>query len=210
MPRADWYFDFISPFAYLQSELLDGLPKALEIEYRPVLFAGLLNHWGHKGPAEMPGKRIYTFRYCRWWAEKHGIPFIMPPVHPINPLPVLRLAIAAGNAPEAVHGIYRFIWREGRAVDSEDGWAELVESLGLEDAAARIAAPEVKDALRANGEDAIAAGVFGVPSFVLDGHIFWGVEATDMLRDYLADPGMFDSGEMARISNLPSGIERQT
>ncbi len=210
MPRADWYFDFISPFSYLQSELLDGLPAALEIEYRPLLFAGLLNHWGHKGPAEMPGKRIYTFRYCRWWAQKHGIPFIMPPAHPFNPLGVLRLAIAAGNAPEAVHGIYRFIWREGRAVDSEEGWAALVESLGLEDAAARIAAPEVKDALRANGEEAIAAGVFGVPSFVLDGHIFWGVEATDMLRDYLADPGMFDSGEMARISNLPAGIERQT
>ena len=210
MPKADWYFDFISPFAYLQSELLDGLPKALEIDYRPVLFAGLLNHWGHKGPAEMPGKRIYTFRYCRWWAEKHGIPFIMPPAHPFNPLGVLRLAIAAGNAPEAVHGIFRFIWRQGRAVDSEQAWAALVESLGLEDAAARITAPEVKDALRANGEEAIAAGVFGVPSFVLDGHIFWGVEATDMLRDYLADPGMFDAGEMARISNLPAGVQRRT
>ncbi|MHA1569128.1 MAG: 2-hydroxychromene-2-carboxylate isomerase [Alphaproteobacteria bacterium] len=208
MAKADWYFDFVSPFAYLQSEILRQPLGGLEIIYRPVLFAGLLKHWGHKGPAEMPGKRVYTYRFCRWWGEKHGIPFVMPPSHPFNPIAVLRLAIALGNDPAKVRDIFRFIWRDGKAVDGEQGWAELVERLGAEEAAARIAEPEIKGALRRNGEDAVAAGVFGVPSFVVDGEIFWGVEATDMLRDYLADPALFASKEMARISDLPTGAER--
>ena len=208
MQKADWYFDFISPFSYLQSEILHELPEGLEITYRPVLFAGLLNHWGHKGPAELPGKRVYTYRFCRWWAEKHGIPFVMPPAHPFNPIAVLRLAIALGNDVAKVREIFRFIWRDGKAVDSDEGWAELVERLGAAAAAARVAEPEIKDALRQNGEDAVAAGVFGVPSFVVDGEIFWGIEAGDMLRDYLADPALFDSTEMARISDLPTGARR--
>lgn len=208
MHKADWYFDFVSPFAYLQGENLHELADEIEITYRPVLFAGLLKHWGHKGPAELPGKRIYTYRFCRWWGEKHGIPFVMPPSHPFNPIPVLRLAIALGNDPANVREIFRFVWRDGKAVDSEQGWANLVERLGVGDAAARIAEPEIKETLRRNGEDAVAAGVFGVPSFVVDGEIFWGVEATDMLRDYLADPAIFTSKEMARISDLPTGAER--
>ena len=208
MQKADWYFDFISPFSYLQSEILHELPEGLAITYRPVLFAGLLNHWGHKGPAELPGKRVYTYRFCRWWAEKHGIPFVMPPAHPFNPIAVLRLAIALGNDVAKVREIFRFIWRDGKAVDSDEGWAELVERLGAAAAAARVAEPEIKDALRQNGEDAVAAGVFGVPSFVVDGEIFWGIEAGDMLRDYLADPALFDSTEMARISDLPTGARR--
>ena len=209
MPRADWYFDFISPFSYFQSEMLDRLPAGLELVYRPLLFAGLLNHWGHKGPAEMPGKRLYTYRFCRWWGERNGIPFTMPPAHPFNPLGALRLAIALDNDPGAVREIFRFIWRDGKAVDSEAGWAELTGRLGVDDSEARIAAPEVKAALRRNGEDAVAAEVFGVPSLVIDGEIFWGVEAMDMVRDYLADPALFASAEMARIGDLPAGAQRR-
>ena len=54
MRKLDWYFDFISPFSYLQSELLHTLPVGVDISFMPVLFAGLLRHWDNKGPAEMP------------------------------------------------------------------------------------------------------------------------------------------------------------
>ena len=58
--HADWYFDFVSPFAYLQLMDFKRLPDSLGIRYRPVLFAGLLGHWGQKGPAEIPDKRRRT------------------------------------------------------------------------------------------------------------------------------------------------------
>ena len=102
MTKAVWYFDFISPFAYLQWQELARLPESLKISHRPVLFAGLLNHWGHKGPAEIPAKRRHTYRYCRWLAEQRNIPFTLPPAHPFNPLKALRLAVALGEDGQAI------------------------------------------------------------------------------------------------------------
>ena len=114
MASVDWYFDFISPFAYLQSEQLTLLGPAVRVRYRPVLFAGLLNAHGHKGPAEIPRKRVFSYRFLVWQARRMGIAFKMPPEHPFNPLPLLRLAIACDCAPVAVHRIFRFVWRDGR------------------------------------------------------------------------------------------------
>src|SRR5580700_4734549 len=101
MKSAEWYFDFVSPFAYLQLEAFDELCGA-RVTFRPVLFAGLLNHWGHKGPAEIPQKRRFTYRFVQWLAERDGVPLKFPRAHPFNPIKALRLAIAAGNGIEAV------------------------------------------------------------------------------------------------------------
>src|ERR1700693_6453432 len=98
MKSAEWYFDFISPFSYLQIVAFDRFPPEVNLTLRPVLLAGLLNHWGHKGPAEIPEKRRFTYRFVQWLAERQGGPMKFPPVHPFNPIKALRLAIAAGNA----------------------------------------------------------------------------------------------------------------
>ena len=63
--------------------------------------------------------------------------------------------------------------------------------------------------LRDNTARAIARGVFGVPTFAVDDELFWGVDATDMLLDYLADPQRFQRGELARVSQLPIASERR-
>ena len=160
----DWYFDFVSPFAYLQSEELGSLPPRVAVRYRPVLFAGLLGANGQKGPAEIPAKRAFTYRFCLWRAKSLGIPLRFPPEHPFNPLPLLRLAIACDSTADAVHRIFRFVWRDGRLPDLPIEWAELAGSLGVPDADARIATAEVKDELRRNTDEAIARGVFGVPN----------------------------------------------
>ncbi len=208
MTAAEWYFDFISPFSYLQHAVLGRLPDDLEITYTPVVFAGLLKQWGQKGPAEIPAKRLQTNRQCQWWADRNDIPFKVPPGHPFNPLGALRLSIALGNTAEVVRGIFEFIWVEGRAVDDETSLSELATRLGRPEAAACVADPEIKAALIANGERAIAAGVYGVPTFVVKGELFWGVDTTDMLLDYLKDPKMFSRGEMARFDDLPMSAQR--
>ena len=72
--RAEWYFDFVSPFAYLQAQRLDRLRDAgLEIHYQPVLFAALLDHWGQLGPAEIGPKRELTYRAALWRSAHDGI-----------------------------------------------------------------------------------------------------------------------------------------
>lgn len=206
---ATWFFDFVSPFAYLQSRQLGRFADKAEIAMRPVLFAGLLNHWKTVGPAETAPKRRWTYRYCTWYGRAHGIPFRFPPRHPFNPLGALRLAIALGGRPATVHAIFDFIWAEGRDISDPAEWQALTQRLGADDADAAIERPAVKDALRANTEAAIAAGVFGVPSFVVGGEVFWGVDATDFVLQYLDNPALLDDAEYRRVANLPAGAERK-
>ncbi len=208
MPRADWYFDFISPFAYLQSERLASLPPRVDVRYRPVLFAALLGANAHKGPAEIASKRTFTYRFVLWQARKLGIPLKFPPEHPFNPLPLLRLAIACDCMPDAVHRIFRFVWRDGRLPDLPIEWAELVSDLGLPAAHERIGDADVKAALRANTDEAIARGVFGVPTLAIGDALFWGVDATDMAIEYVGAGCRFDDPEYARIDALPAGATR--
>lgn len=205
----DWYFDFVSPFSYLQCMKFPALPAEVAVRMRPVLFAGLLQAWGHMGPAELPPKRRFTYRYVQWLADREGVPLRFPPAHPFNPLRPLRLAIALGSEPPVIREIFRFIWTEGRLIDDDVEWSALTRRLGVADADGRIAVPEVKNALRRNGEEAVAAGVFGVPSFVADGEVFWGYDATPMLLDYLRNPEAFHHGELARVADLPAAAARR-
>ena len=209
MRAADWYFDFLAPFSYLQLAQFERLPPDLEVTCRPVLFAGLLGHWKHRGPAEIPAKRVQTYRWCHWYAARHGIPFRMPPRHPFNPLRPLRLAVARDCEPALVRAVFDAVWAEGRDLSLDEEWQALTERLGIADADALIARPAVKEALRRGTEEAAEGGVFGVPTFVVDGEIFWGVDATDLMLDYLADPACFASGEYARLADLPIAQARK-
>ena len=209
MRAADWYFDFLSPFSYLQLVQFDRLPPDVEVTLRPVLFAGLLGHWGHKGPAEIPAKRIHTYRWCHWYATRNDIPFRMPPAHPFNPLRPLRLAVAQGAEPALVRAIFDAIWAEGRDPSRDDEWQALTERLAIADADEAIARPEVKEALKRNTQEAAERGVFGVPTFAVGAELFWGFDATDLVLDYLNDPGLLTTGEYARIADLPIAQARK-
>ena len=209
MSQLDFYFDIISPYAFFAFKRLNELPSSVNVTLKPVLFAGLLGHWESKGPAEIPPKRIFTYQYTHWYAAKHNIQFCAPPAHPFNPLPGLRLILAAGNTMQAIDRVFSFVWAEGCSFDTESDWNRLVTEIGLENPTVAIASPEVKSALRDNTEQAIAAQVFGVPSYVIDGHVFWGMDALPMAIDYANDPGMMDVPEMLRLSSLPSSATRK-
>ena len=209
MPAADWYFDFLSPFSYLQLAQFDRLPPDLEVTYRPVLFAGLLSHWKHKGPAEIPAKRVHTYRWCHWYAARHGIPFRMPPAHPFNPLRPLRLAVACDAEPALIRAIFDAIWAEGRDPSHDEEWQALTERLAIADADDLIAQPEVKAALRRGTEEAAERGVFGIPTFAIGAELFWGLDTTDLVLDYLNDPELLKTGEYARIADLPIAQARR-
>jgi 2-hydroxychromene-2-carboxylate isomerase len=193
MKRFDFWFDPISPYAYLAFE---RLPEALEgcsyaVEYQPVLFAGLLAHWGQKGPAEIEPKRAWTYRQIAWFAHQHAIPIELPAVHPFNPLPLLRLAIAAGPNRRVVEAVMRHVWRGGADAADPVRLAELTQVLSP---ARDASSPDVKAELKAATDEAITRGLFGVPSFELDGRVYWGVDALPMLRAALQGDAWFDSG----------------
>jgi 2-hydroxychromene-2-carboxylate isomerase len=208
-PAVDWYFDVISPYAYLQAERLAEVDAVADVRCVPILFAGLLERWGQKGPAEIAPKRRFTYRQFVWQAARRGLDPKIPPAHPFNPLKLLRLAIALDAKREAVLDIFRFVWRDGLSTDDPSSWKLLCDRLGVPDADARIAAPEVKARLRDNGEEATTRGVFGVPTFVTtDGELFWGEDATPMLLDYLAGAPVFRSTVMQGADDLPMAAQR--
>lgn len=207
MRKAIWYFDFISPFAYIALHRLKELPADVAIDYRPVLFAGILNHWGQKGPAEMATKRRYTYRWSHWWANSLGLPLRFPAAHPFNPLHHLRLAIACGTKPESVRQIFDAVWNTGEDASDQRRFAALCERLGI--SAEALGSPEVKDALKRNTDEAIARGVFGVPTFEVDGELFWGADSVEFLKDFLKNPAVVANDEMRRLDNLPAGATRK-
>jgi len=204
----DWYFDFISPFAYLQCRQLNQFKAHGEVVYRPVLLAGLLSHWGQKGPAEIPTKRSFTYSFVQWYAEKHGIPFRCPPAHPFNPLRALRLALAAGNNAEAVQAIFEFIWMKGGDISDDRAFLELGQQLGFSDALKVVADKDIKAELVSCTQAAIARQVFGVPTLTIDDQLFFGNDASQMAMDYLANPQLFATPEMQRLRQLPQTASR--
>lgn len=209
MRHIQWYFDFVSPFPYLQMSLFHQLPPDVAVDCRPILFSRLLDQWGNKGPGEIPPKRRFTFRHVQWLAGHLGVPLKFPPRHPFNPLRPLRLATALGGSREACGQIYRFIWGEGRDIDDADNWRELLARLDLADGDALVNDPQVKEKLRQETEAAIARGVFGVPTVVAGDELFWGCDALPMLIEYLENPESFDTPEMRRVSDLPVGMQRK-
>jgi 2-hydroxychromene-2-carboxylate isomerase len=204
---ATWYFDFISPFAYLQWQEMRRSPLPVTWQPVPVLLVGLLQQWGQKGPAEIPPKRRFTYRMALWQAQRAGIPLRFPPAHPFNPLPALRLAIALGNRSEVIDRIFRHIWLEGRASDTLDSLADLAHEFAVE-LGSTLADGAVKAALRANTQRAIDAGVFGVPTMQVGPELFWGADSGQLLREYLAAPERFDTDEIRRLDTLPVGVRR--
>lgn len=220
-----WYFDFVSPYAYLQHEvfLQRGLGDLLE--YRPVLLGGLLAHWQSKGPAEIESKRRAIYHHCQWLAEEHGIALRFPPAHPFNPLASLRLAVAVlaqggDGARDCITALFRAVFAEGRDLQGVDAVAEVCGDLwlqlgdaggedGVAGVAEAIAQPAVKAQLRANTEEAAADGVFGVPTARIGGQLFWGLDMTEMALEALRDPQRFRRGAYSRLDKLPVGIRRK-
>lgn len=219
MKRITCYLDFISPYAYLAFE---HLPQALqglsyEVDYVPVLFAGMLQHHGQLGPAEIPPKRAWTYQQVLWTARQHGIPMDLPAAHPFNPLGLLRLALACPRAEAQVghrvgrvnrhvcETVFRHVWRGGAEAADAARLQTLTETLKP---AQDPAGEAVKAQLKANTAEAIARGVFGVPTFAVDDRLFWGFDALPMLRACIEGSDWFDSPDWCAAQDLPVGISR--
>lgn len=214
MKHINFYLDFISPYAYLAFE---KLPEALmglsyTVSYKPVLLGALLQHHGQLGPAEIASKRAWTYRHVEWLGQHEGIELQMPCVHPFKPLPLLRLSVACAhlNAGEpnrhVCETLFHHVWRGGADV-LDAGRLQVLEA-GLpphSDPQSEV----VKAQLKQQTDEAIAAGVFGVPAFGVDDKVFWGFDALPMLRDYLTGSTWFEESNWAKPAQIEAGILRK-
>ena len=210
MKHITFYFDFISPYAYLAFE---KLPMALmghsySVTYKPILFAALLKHHGQLGPAEIPSKRDWTYRQVLWLAHQQGLELHMPASHPFNPLALLRLAVAAPKQGDpnryVCETLLRHVWRGGAEASDATRLQALTDQLAP---ARKSNSDEVKAQLKANTDEAMALGVFGVPTLAVDGKLFWGLDALPMLAAYLSgDPWFMEA--WPGVASVAQGVRR--
>jgi 2-hydroxychromene-2-carboxylate isomerase len=216
VPPVRFLFDYVSPYAYLASTAIRSLAARhhRDVEPVPVLFAGLLQASGGIGPAEIPAKRDYLFKDVLRLARVLGVPVEPPASHPFNPLLALR-ATGCIDDPAIrwrfVDALYRAAWVDGRPMDSADTLADAARAAGVDadDLAARASSAEAKSGLREATDQAIAAGVFGVPTMLVDGELFWGVDSLSLLDRFLGGERAVDAARLEQWRRVvPSATRR--
>lgn len=209
MKRLNFYFDFLSPFSYFAWTKLQSNTE-LTIEYKPVALGPLLNHWSIKGPGEIEPKREFLLKQCLRYAAKNKIDFTTPKTHPFNSLYALRLALksTAGDLqPQVIKALWLAGWQKRIDMGEPDELLAALREAGLpaDDLYEKSFTKEAKVELKANIQEAISAGVFGVPSMVIDSELFWG---NDAVEDMLAFAKGSDLLDRKKLEDLLSSTPR--
>ena len=210
MKQITCWIDFVSPYAWLA---FDQAPRVLEglnyqLRYKPVLLGALLKQHANPGPAGIAPKREWTYRHATWLGQTQGCGLQMPAQHPFNPLPLLRLALSCSDDGFinrfTADAIFRHVWLGGLDAHDPARIAALKETLSEQ--LRPDSDDQAKALLRANTEEASALGLFGVPTFEVDGKLFWGLDGLPMLRAYLAGDAWFEGGAWDAAAQLTSGL----
>lgn len=214
MKELNFYFDFLSPFSYFAWTNLQKYPD-MKINYRPVALGPLLNHWSIKGPGEIEPKREFLLKQCLRYAVKHNIEFTTPKTHPFNSLYALRLALksTAGELqPQVIKALWLAGWEKRIDMGDPDELQKVLKDAGLpaEDLYEKSFSKEAKVELKANIQEAISFGAFGVPSMVVESELFWGNDSIEDMLNYLTGEDKLDRQKLANLlSSTPRAAAQQ-
>jgi 2-hydroxychromene-2-carboxylate isomerase len=208
-------FDFVSPYSYLAWTQIHALAARhrREVEPWPIVFGAVLGAMGTRGPAEIPPKRAYLIKDVIRLAHTFGVPIALPQSHPFNPLLALRVA-SLPLAPELrralIDRLYAAVWAGGPGVTDRATVAAICAEAGVPAAALDEAeSAEGKQRLRRQTDEALAAGAFGVPTMLVDGELFWGVDSLPHLERFLRGEDPVDPKVVQQWAALPSSATRR-
>lgn len=212
--QLDFYFDFISPYAYLGWQHVKRLrAEGVDVRLRPVVFAGLLREHGQLGPAEIPAKRRFVIRDCMRLAHHLGVAFTFPAKHPFRSVDALRLCLLTRSDQQAlvVDSIFNATWRDGRDVADLEQLGKVVGDAGLDGDAMvdQTRHAGIKQALEHATEAAIQRGVFGVPTFGVGDELVWGHDRIGDVRALLAGEDVVEHAVADELESRPTGVVRK-
>lgn len=212
----DFYFDYLSPYAYFAWRQVVPLCESYQVELRihPVVFGKLLDHWGQLGPAEIPPKREFAYKYSYRYATLHGFAFNPPKYHPFNPLHALRLSlreVCGEKQRQVISAIYSAGWSHGKDIGDPNELSAIVDSLGLDGARLleKTRTPASKETLQKETQEAIKHGVFGVPTTIVADQLFWGNDQFEHITLCLEDKDPLDKDKVAVMLTRDRAIDRK-
>jgi 2-hydroxychromene-2-carboxylate isomerase len=200
-----FYFDFLSPFSYFAwRSLPTKLPAGCAIHFLPVALGPLLNHWGIKGPGEVQPKREFLLKQMLRKSAREGFPFTTPKTHPFNSLYALRLAlkeVAGAHQPAVIKALWLAGWENRIDMGNPDELLAALKEAGLpaDELYEKSFSAEAKKALKSNIAEAIAYGVFGVPSFVVNDELFWGEDSIPELVAFVQGRDLLDRPKLDEL-----------
>lgn len=192
-----FYFDFGSPNAYLAWRILPRIEERTGARFRrvPALLGGIFKATGNQSPitayADIPAKLAYEYREIERFVAKHGLrEFHMNPFFPINTLMLMRGAVAAeaeGVFDDYVAAAFHHMWEAPKKMDDPATFGAAFATSGIPiDRIARVAQDSaVKERLIANTQDAVDRGIFGLPSFIVDGELYFGKDRLNEVERHL-------------------------
>jgi 2-hydroxychromene-2-carboxylate isomerase len=198
MAEIEYYLFPLSPFSYLAGLGLEEVAAehGARITYRPFDLFRVFRETGTPMVKDRhPSRQAYRLADIARVARMRGMPINLHPAHwPTNPVPASAAIIAAqaaggGDLGQLVHAILKAVWAEDRDIAEDAVLEELLASTGFEPGLAGRGLLSGVEVYERNTEDALRAGVFGAPSYVVDGEVFWGQDRLPHLAAHLAARG---------------------
>jgi 2-hydroxychromene-2-carboxylate isomerase len=181
-PTVEFFYDLMSPYSYLAATRLEAIAERTNatIQWKPLYLPGVMKAVENKGPTAIPAKAMYSFKDLNDWTQHYGLPpLVLPDPFPFVAAQADRALLAAaplGKLVALTHAFFRAIWVDGKNCNDAAVLAAVIQSQGLEPASllATANSDEIRNQLRANTDDAIARGAFGVPTYFVNGEMFVG------------------------------------
>ncbi len=193
--QVEFYFDFGSPYSYLAYKELPRVASrtGTTIVWKPMLLGGVFKGTGNHSPMDIPAKSDWSKSDIQRWAQRYDAPFLHNPHFPINTLALMRGAIGYQRKGDAdfhryVAAIFSAMWETGKNLNDPNEIGKVLVAAGFDprEALAMLDDPEVKAELKRVTEEAVARGIFGAPSFIVDGELFWGNDRLLFVEQQLA------------------------
>ncbi|MCB9686692.1 MAG: 2-hydroxychromene-2-carboxylate isomerase [Alphaproteobacteria bacterium] len=191
MSSIDLYFDLSSPYSYMAATQLPAIAQrhGATIRWKPMVLMAVFDAAGNRMPASSPTKARWMLRDLKRWSDRYGVPFRLNSRFPLNTIPAMRLVLVGerhGRSQEVALEAFRRMWVEDVDINTPDQLAGIARAAGLPDGAeAEVADPEIKAALKASTDEAIARDVFGAPAIFVGDQLFFGNDRLDFVEDAL-------------------------
>lgn len=194
MATLEFFYDFVSPYSYLASTRVEAEAARVggTVRFRPFLLGGVFQATGNRGPIENEAKARHLALDLGRWARRLGVPFAWPAKFPVLTVLSMRAAFAAEKAGQLVpytHAMYRAYWAEGQDISDPAVVQDVATRAGLDGAGLVSGAPNYRDALKAQTQEAVDRGSYGAPTFFVGQAMFIGNDRLDFAIEALATAG---------------------